>query len=161
MYTSNHQQLIKNDIVIVRTKQYVSELHFIHPTYGATPIPIKTVFGKRAQKKSAINICPTAICLQARPWSTMEHSQPAAWTTKRSLLVASRVKAFPRRPTNSGSTLPSAAHQDGGVIGCHQCITSHSGNATVSPDMRTAPPPRLYPACIPSTTAITAPSNPP
>ena len=30
--------------------------------------------------------------------------------------------AFPGRPTISGSTLPRAAHQDGGTIGCNQCI---------------------------------------
>ena len=30
----------------------------------------------------------------------MERSQPAAWTSNRSLLVASRVTAFSRRPTN-------------------------------------------------------------
>ena len=29
-----------------------------------------------------------------RPWNTMECSQPAAWTTNRSLLVASRVRHF-------------------------------------------------------------------
>ena len=38
-----------------------------------------------------------------RPWSTMECSQLDAWTTNRSLLLASCVKAFPGRPTNSGS----------------------------------------------------------
>ena len=92
------------------------------------------------------------------PWSTTEWSQPAARTTNRSLLVACRAKAFPGRPTNSGSTLPRAAHLDGGVFGCHQCITSHSGNAPASPDMR--PNPWLYPACIPFTTSIPAPTQP-
>ena len=33
---------------------------------------------------------PSTTC----PWSTMECSQPAAWTTNRSLLVASRVRPF-------------------------------------------------------------------
>ena len=55
------------------------------------------------------------------PWSTMECSQPAKCTTNRSLHVASRTKAFPRRPTNSGSTLPTTAHLEGSVIGCHRC----------------------------------------
>ena len=41
-----------------------------------------------------------------RPWSTVECSQPAAWTTNLSLLVTSRVKTFPGRLTNSGSILP-------------------------------------------------------
>ena len=31
---------------------------------------------------------------QKRPWSTMECSQPTAWTTNRSLLVASRDRPF-------------------------------------------------------------------
>ena len=54
-----------------------------------------------------------------RPWSTMEDSQPAAWTTNRSLHVVSHAKSFPgRRPTNSDSTLPRAMHLEGGVIGC-------------------------------------------
>ena len=70
-----------------------------------------------------------------RPWSTMECSQPSAWITNRSLLVTSRAKAFPGRRTNAGSTLPGAAHLEGGVIVCHQCITSHSGSAPASPDM--------------------------
>ena len=43
-----------------------------------------------ALQKKAGNIRPIAV----RPWSTMECSQPAAWTTNRSLLVASRVRPF-------------------------------------------------------------------
>ena len=93
-----------------------------------------------------------------RSWSTMECSQPAAWTTNRSLLVASRARAFPVRQTNSGSTLPRAAHLDGYVIGCHQCVISHWGCAPASPDQR--PTPWLCPACIPSTTSIPAPIPP-
>ena len=77
--------------------------------------------------------------LQLRPWSTMECSKPAAWTTNRSLLVVPRVESFPGRPTNSCSTIPRAAHLDDDVIGCYQYITSHSGNAPASPDMRLAP----------------------
>ena len=94
---------------------------------------------------------------QQHPWSTTECNQPAAWKTNRSLLVVFRVKVFPGRPTNSGSTLPRAAHLDGGVIGCHQCITSHSGGAPTSPDMQ--PAPWLHPACISSTTSIPAPTK--
>ena len=67
---------------------------------------------------------PTAeVCTpRQRLWSTMECSQPNTWTTTRSLLVASRAKAFPARPTNSDSTLPRAANLDGGAIGCDRCI---------------------------------------
>ena len=50
-------------------------------------------------------------------------------TSIRSLLVASRVKAFSGRPTNCNATLPRAAQLDGSVIGFHQYITSHFGNA--------------------------------
>ena len=50
--------------------------------------------------------------------------------------MASRAKTFPGRPTNSSSTLPRAAHLDSGVVGRHQCITSHSGSAPASPDMK-------------------------
>ena len=57
-----------------------------------------------------------------RPWGTMECSQPVAWITNRSLLVASRARTFPGRPTNCDSTLPRAAHLDSGAIGCNQCI---------------------------------------
>ena len=59
---------------------------------------------------------------QKRPWSTMECSKPAAWTTNRSLLVVSHAKAFPGRPTNSDSTLPRAVHLEGGVTRSHQCL---------------------------------------
>ena len=76
---------------------------------------------------------------ELRPWSPMECSQPTAWTTNRSLLVASRVNALPRRPTNFGSTIPRAAHQEGGLVGSHQCITSHSVIALTSPNLRPAP----------------------
>ena len=44
--------------------------------------------------------------------------------------MASCVKAFPRRQIKSDSTLPRAAHLAGGLIGRHQCITSHSASAT-------------------------------
>ena len=67
------------------------------------------------------------------------HLLSAAWTSNRGLLVASRVKAFSGRPTNSDSTLHRATHIEGGVIGCHQCITSHSESSPASPDMRPTP----------------------
>ena len=69
----------------------------------------------------------------------MECSQAAAWTTYRSLLVASRAKAISGRLTKSGSTLPRSAYMDSGVIGCLQYITSHSGITPASPDMRPTP----------------------
>ena len=50
--------------------------------------------------------------------------QAAAWTTNRNLLVASRAKGFPRRPTNFGSTQVRSSHVDGDVIGCYQCVAS-------------------------------------
>ena len=50
--------------------------------------------------------------------ASMECSQAAAWTSNWCLLVVSHVKVFPGRLTNSGSDIPRAAHQEGGVIGC-------------------------------------------
>ena len=52
----------------------------------------------------------------------MECSQLAAWTTNRSLHVASHVKTFSEKATNSDSTLPKVAHVDDGVIVCHRCL---------------------------------------
>ena len=57
-----------------------------------------------------------------RPWGTKECSQPATWTMNLCLFVSSRAMDFPGRPTNSGSTMPRAAHQNGSVIGCHMCL---------------------------------------
>ena len=97
---------------------------------------------------------------QPHPWRTMECSQPAAWTTNRSLHTASRAKALPGTPTNSGSTLLRAAHRDGGVIACHQCITSHTGSAPASPDMRPNPPGFVPHAYLPPPPSL-PPPNPP
>ena len=102
--------------------------------------------------------CAGKVTPTVRPWSTMECSHPAEWTTNRSLLVASRAKAFPRILTNSGSTLPGAAHLDGDVIGCHQCITWKSGGALASPTCDQTPWP--CPACMPFTTSIPVPTQP-
>ena len=88
----------------------------------------------------------------------MECSQSAAWTTNWSLHMTFRAKAFPGRPINSGSTQPGAAHLNGGVIEHHQCITPHSGNTPASPDIQ--PTTWLCTACIPSTTSISAPTQP-
>ena len=100
-----------------------------------------------------ISMCSLSITYtyQYEPqWSTMECSQPAAWTTNRSLLVTSHAKAFPGKPTNSDSALPRAAHLEGVVIGRHQChhlahrkcsgISRH-----VTPHAYHPPPPSLPP----------------
>ena len=94
---------------------------------------------------------------RSRMTSTIECSQLAAWTTNRSLVVISRVYAFPGRTTNSGSTIARAAHLDGGVIECHKCTTSHSGSASTSLDMRLTP---LALSRMPLTTSIPAPTQP-
>ena len=59
---------------------------------------------------------------QLPPWSAIERSQPAAWTTNLNILVASRVKAFPKRPTNTGSTIHKVVHLEGGIIWCQQFL---------------------------------------
>ena len=87
-----------------------------------------------------------------RPWSTMECSQPAAWTTNRSLLVASRVRPFqddrpiPARPYPELRTWMVVRS---GVI---SVFPTHSGNAPASPDIR--PTTWLCPACLPNTSSI-------
>ena len=71
--------------------------------------------------------------------ASVEHhkfSRPGCMDDKPVPSSTSRVKAFPGRPTNYGSTLPRAAYLDGGVIQSHQCITSHLGSTPASPDMR-------------------------
>ena len=95
---------------------------------------------------------------RSRPWSTMECSQPAAWTTNRSLLVASRV-----RPFQEDGLIPARPYPElrtwmvvrSGVI---SVFPTHSGNAPASPDMR--PTTWLCPACLPSTNSIPAPIQP-
>ena len=88
----------------------------------------------------------------------MECSQSAAWTTNRSLPLEFRVKAFPRRPTQSGSTIPRAAHLDDGVIGSHQCL--HVAPGKCSDICQHATKPFWFcPTCLPSTTSIPAPTQ--
>ena len=55
-----------------------------------------------------------------------------------SLHVAFNIMVVPGRPANSDSTLPRSSHLVGVLIGCHKCITWHSGNAPTSPDLRPA-----------------------
>ena len=82
----------------------------------------------------------------------MDCSQPTAWTPKRSLLMASRVKACPVSANNSSSTLPTAAHVEGGVIGCdkflHLVLGKWSGIS-----QHAANPFWLCTTCLPTTTS--------
>ena len=77
------------------------------------------------------------------PLGTVGYSQPAAWTTNRSLLVASHVKAFPGRPTN---------------FGCNQCL--HLALGKCSGISRNAINPWLCPACLPATASFPSPTQP-
>ena len=89
-----------------------------------------------------------------RPWSTMECSQPAAWTANRSLLVASRVRPFQEdRPI---PTRPYPELRTWMVV--RSGVTTLSGNDPASPDIR--PTTWLCPACLPSTSSISAPIQP-
>ena len=56
-------------------------------------------------KRSMLDIDKMSICEAS--WSA---EKPAAWTTNRSLQVASHPKASSGRPTNSSLTLPKATH---------------------------------------------------
>ena len=68
--------------------------------------------------------------------------------------MASRVKAFPRRQTNSVSTLPRPAHLEGAVTRSHQCL--HLALAKCSGITRhTTNPPGFVPlACRPPPTSV-------
>ena len=111
--------------------------------------------GQTRLNPAAILFTPT---LHLRPWITMECSQPFAWTTNRSLLVASRFWPFqedrpiPARPYPELRTWMVVRS---GVI---SVFPTHSGNAPASPDIR--PTTWLCPACLPSTNSIPAPIQP-
>ena len=88
----------------------------------------------------------------------MECSQPAAWTTIRSLLVASRVRPFQEdRPI---LTQPYQELRTWMVVwsGAISVFPTHSGNATASPHIW--PTTWLCPAYLPSTNSIPAPIQP-
>ena len=87
-----------------------------------------------------------------------ECSQPAAWTTNRSLLVSSSVRPFQEdRPTpvRPYPELRTWMVVRSGVI---SVFPTHSGNVPASPDIR--PTTWLRPACIPNTTSIPALNQP-
>ena len=87
------------------------------------------------------------------PWSTMECSQPAAWTSNRSLLAVFGANTYPGRQTNFGSTLPRAAHLEGGEIWCHRRL--HLTLDKCSGISRHA----ANPSCLPTTTSIPTPTH--
>ena len=100
-------------------------------------------------------LCPTT----THSWTTMECSQPAGWTTKLSIFMASRVKAFSGKTIHSHLTLPRAAHLIGGATGCHQCL--HLALGKYSGISRHATNHcRLSPTCLSTTTFIPAPTQP-
>ena len=111
---------------------------------------------KKQKKKMYISKHPTTGCL--RPWITMECSQPAAWSTNRSLLVASRARPFLEDrpiPTRPYPELRTWMVVRSGVI---SVFPTHSGNAPASPDIR--PTTWLCPTCLPNTNSIPAPIQP-
>ena len=85
-------------------------------------------------------------------WSTMECSQPTAWTLNQNLHVVFNAEVFTKRPTNSSSTLPRATHLEGVVIGCHQSLYFTLNKCS---DISW-----LCPACLPTTTSIYVPTLP-
>ena len=93
-----------------------------------------------------------------RPWSTMECSQPAAWTTNRSLLVASRVEPFQEDRPIPARPYPELRTWMVVRSGVFSVFPTHYGNAPASPDIR--PTTWLCPACVPSTNSIPAPIPP-
>ena len=94
-----------------------------------------------------------------RPWSTMECSQPAAWTSNRSLLLASRVRPFQEdRPISARPyrELRTWMVMRSGVI---SVFPTHSENAPASPDIR--PTTWFVPHAYQAPTPSLPPSNPP
>ena len=133
---SQHEELLSR-----KERKWVWDLGSITP-YGQNQDD-----GFYRQNKRCINryVRSRTLRLFMRPWSTMECSQPAAWTTNRSLLVASRVRPFqedrqiPARPYPELRTWMVVRS---GVI---SVFPTHSGNAPASPDVR--PTTWLCPAC--------------
>ena len=85
----------------------------------------------------------------------MECSQPAAWTTNRSLVVASSVRPFQKDrpiPAQPYPELRTWMVVQSGVISIY---LTHSENAPAAPDIRTTT--WLCPACLSSTNSIPAP----
>ena len=112
-------------------------------------------------RKSVHVDCRHAHCWRApceRPWSTMECSQPAAWTMNRSLLVASRVRRFQEDRPIPAPPYPELRTWMVVRSGVISVFPTHSGNAPESPDIR--PTTWLCSACLPSTNSIPAPIQP-
>ena len=91
------------------------------------------------------------------PWSTVGCSQPAAWTTNQSLLVASGIEAFPEdRPILARPYLELRIWKT--VFGCHRylhlTIRKCSSISRQSTNLSW-----LCPACLPTTTSIPAPTK--
>ena len=82
----------------------------------------------------------------------MECSQPAAWTTNRSLLVASRVRPFQEDRPIPARPYPELRTWMVVRLGVISVFPTHSENAPASPDIR--PTTWLCPACLPSTAPI-------
>ena len=97
-------------------------------------------------------------CMSACPWSTMECSQPAAWTTNRGLLVASRVRPFQEDRPILARPYPELRTWMVVRSGVISVFPTHSGNAPASPNIR--PTTWLCPECLPSTNSIPVPIQP-
>ena len=88
-------------------------------------------------------------CAHEAPWSVASrlHGQRTTAFSWHPML-----RPIPRRPTNSGSTLTRAAHLEGGVISCHQCLhlvlgkcgsTTRNATPGIVPHAYHPPPPSL------------------
>ena len=83
--------------------EYFSQTHktqniasIVAPFQKVTCMKILQLFYKRCLRINVMRCVYSYLFILfiSRPWSTMECSQPAAWTTNRSLLVASRARPF-------------------------------------------------------------------
>ena len=73
--------------------------------------------------------------------------------------MASHIKAFPGRLINSGSTVPRAAHLEGGVIGCHQYVNLALWKIFIIYRQVTNSS-WPCPACLPTTISLHDPTQP-
>ena len=142
--TAIHSNTFINDEIHLYIKDYF--------TYFG--LNLKCLCELTNETKRRIDVATSAV----RPWNTMECRQAVAWTISRSLLLASSVKALTRRSTNSGSTLPRAAHQESGSAECNKCLHLALGKCSGISRHATNPS-RHCLACLPTTTFILLPAQ--
>ena len=131
--------MISNDIEL--STSFTANRHEIHT---------KDLYSTQLLSQGMWSIYANFSCFTRvlRPWSTIECSQPAAWTTNRSLLVASRARLFQEvRP------IPARPYPE-----LRTWMVMWSGIISLSP--RTLNVLWHLSTCLPNTSSIPAPIQP-